>query len=402
MSDAPDFAALRSRFPGLGGKTYLDVSARGLLPQETRDAVMAQVDAQMTGTCDKAAMLAMIERCRSRFAQLINARPDEIAFTKNVSEGINSIMAAFPWQKGDKIVYCPELEHPANLYPWLHISKRAGVELVAIAPEDGRIPAEKVVAAIDDRTRMVTLASVTFAPGFRTDLAPISAACKARGVFLLADAVQGCGILHTDVEAQGIDGLAVSTQKGLLALYGMGFLYCRKSWAERMVPAYLSRFGVDLGDAHEAEAGDDNYRLNPGAKRFDVGNFNYAGAAAVDASLGLLLEQGGKAVEARATGLARRLVEGFLAEGFPVCGGAPGPHLGSIVTVGRIGKGGHDTADDPMVNGLYRHLVENQVCLTIRRGVLRFSIHVYNDESDIDRVIELAHQWRGRNSIAAE
>ncbi|MFT5446329.1 MAG: cysteine desulfurase/selenocysteine lyase [Gammaproteobacteria bacterium] len=81
-----------------------------------------------------------------------------------------------------------------------------------------------LVNAIDERTRMVTLSSVPFTPGRVTDLAPIGAACRERGVFLLVDAVQSVGILETDVEALGIDAFAVSTQKGLLGLYGMGFL----------------------------------------------------------------------------------------------------------------------------------------------------------------------------------
>jgi cysteine desulfurase/selenocysteine lyase len=363
---------------------------------------MDEVDARAEGRADKAELLATVERCRSRFAGLVNAEADEIAFTKNVSEGINAAMAAFPWKPGQRLVYCPALEHPANLYPWLHLARTRGVEPVAIPPEAGRIPAERVAAAVDGRTAMVALATVTFAPGFVTDLAPIAEACRRHGAFLLADGVQSCGILGTDVEAMGLDGLAVSTQKGLLALYGTGFLYCRRAWAERMTPAYLSRFGVDLGEAHEASAGDADYRLNPGARRFDLGNFNYTGAVAADAALGLLQEAGPAATEARVRALARRLAEGLLAEGLPLVGGAPGPDLGSIVCVGRIGEGGHDTAADEGVNRLYRHLADNAVKLTIRRGALRFSLHLYNDEADVDRVVDLCRQWRARNDLAAE
>ena len=70
--------------------------------------------------------------------------------------------------------------------------------------------------AVTDRTRLVVAATTTFAPGYRCDLAPLSAACRRHDAFLLVDAVQSVGILHTDVEAMGVDGLAVSTQKGLL------------------------------------------------------------------------------------------------------------------------------------------------------------------------------------------
>ncbi len=87
------------------------------------------------------------------------------------------------------------------------------------------------------------------------------------------------------VLASDIDALAVSTQKGLLGLYGMGFLYCRQAWADQMQPAYLARFGVDLGDAHEAAIGSDFYTLMPAARRFDLGNYHFLGCAAANASM---------------------------------------------------------------------------------------------------------------------
>src|SRR5262249_60549664 len=101
-----------------------------------------------------------------------------------------------------------------------------------------------------------------------------------------------------------IDALAVSTQKGLLGLSGMGFLYCRREWAERLQPAYLARFGVDLGDAHEASMGDDEYRLAAGARRFDLGNYNFSAAAATEASLGGLPALAASHIQGYVGGLA--------------------------------------------------------------------------------------------------
>src|SRR5690606_17690858 len=139
--------------------------------------------------------------------------------------------------------------------------------------------------------------------------------------------------------------LVVSTQKGLLALYGMGFLYCRREWAERLQPAYLARFGVDLGDgdAHEASMGSETYKLMPAARRFDLGNYNYAATAAVHASLAELEAIGTRRIEDHVTRLARALAQGFLDLGLKVAGGAPGPHLGSIVTVGEMSDNHYGT-----------------------------------------------------------
>ncbi len=247
----------RKHFPGVETQIYLDVAARGLLPVDARRALDDYLDTRMLEGGNKAAMFEQLERVRSQFAALIGAASGEIAFTKNVSEGLNAIVAAYPWTGGDRVVYCPALEHPNNVYPWRHLAARRGVELVEVPAEGGEISPDRIIAALDERTRMVSLSSVTFAPGLVTDVATIGAVCRERGILLLVDAVQSVGLLATNVEALGIDALAVSTQKGLLALYGMGFLYCRAAWAQRLELAYLARFSVDLGDAHEAATGSD-------------------------------------------------------------------------------------------------------------------------------------------------
>src|SRR5262245_63897995 len=176
--------------------------------------------------------------------------------------------------------------------------------------------AEYLIAAVDHRTSVVTRCEVSFSPGLRVDLAPIGKFTRARDIFFLVDGAQSAGIVHTDVEAVGIDGLAVSTQKGLLGIYGMGFLYCRQSWAERLNPVYLARFGVDLGATHEAARGGDDFRLWPDARRFDVGNYNFAAAAGVEVSLALLDRIGSRNIEAEATRLAGRLDICIVALGF--------------------------------------------------------------------------------------
>jgi cysteine desulfurase/selenocysteine lyase len=199
---------------------------------------------------------------------------------------------------------------------------------------------------------------------------------------------------HTDVTAMGVDGLAVATQKGMLAFYGTGLLYCRREWAERIQPVYLARFGVALdADAHETAMDVEKLEYARGARRFDLGNYNYLGATAAEASLSLIHELGTPTIEQYVRHLAHRLIEGMLQLGLPVAGGPPGPHIGHIVAVGKSGGGRHYTADDPRMNSLHDYLCENGVKLAIRRGILRFSLHVYNNADDVDRVLELTREW---------
>ena len=389
-----DVAEVRRMFPATERITYMNVAVRGLLSTRVREAVDAYIDSHQYGNWQKHSELAMIEHTRMSFAKLINADADEIAFTKNASDGLSTIAASLPWQSGDNVVFCPELEHPNNVYPWLNLKRRIGVEVRSVEPDDGRIPADRIANTMDERTRLVTVPTVSFSPGFITELAPIAERCRELGTFFLVDAAQSIGVQDTDVKELGVDGLAVATQKGMMAFYGTGFLYCRREWAERIEPVYLARFGVALNaDAHETSMDVDRLEYARGARRFDVGNYNYLGATAAEASLELIHELGTPAIEKHVRGLAFRLSEGMLVLGLPVAGASPGPHIGHIVAVGKSGGGRHYTADDPRMNSLHDFLIENGVRLAIRRGILRFSLHVYNNTDDVDRVLHLTREW---------
>jgi cysteine desulfurase/selenocysteine lyase len=385
----------RSHFPALERWTYMDVAGRGVLSREVRAALDAHLDDRMlNGATSKEQFFALVERARERFAQLIGAKSDEIAYTKNISDGLNMVATAIHWHRGENVVLCPELEHPNNVYAWLNL-RRYGVEVRTVPPRNGHVPVDKMIEAIDEHTRVVTVSTVTFAPGFRTDVETLGKACRARDVLLLVDAAQSVGVLHTDVVRSNIDALSVSTQKGLLGLYGMGYLYCRREWADRLHPAYLARFGVDLGEAHEASIGGYDFQLAAGARRFDLGNYNFLATAAVDASMKQLLEWGSHDIERYVLSLSHALARGFLELGLPVAGGEPGAHLTHLVTVGEMSSDQYGTGDE-RYNRLYEHLVANRVKLSIRRGMLRFSLHLYNNMEDVERVLGLTREFLKR------
>lgn len=390
-----DIAYARTHFPGLEHLTYLDLGSRGLLSREVRAATVAYLDDRMHNGGNKDLMFQRTAETRQKFASLIHASPEEIAYTKNVSDGLNMVAAAMDWTDGDNVIVCPELEHPNNVYPWLNQQQR-GLQVRMIRHRNGHMPVEDMIAAMDDKTKIVTASTVTFSPGFRTDIDLLGRACRERGILFLVDAAQSAGVLEIDVDRSNIDALSTSTQKGLLALYGMGFLYIRKEWADRMKPAYLARFGVDLGHAHESDIGTTKFSYMPGAHRFDLGNYNYIGIIAANVSLTFLLQLGTVNIEAHAVKLAHALAQGLLDLGLPVCGGVPSTHLAHTVTVGEYGSGNDKHTTSAGIDALYQHLLDHHVKLSMRRGVMRFSFHVYNSLADVEKVIEITRDFHKR------
>lgn len=384
---------LRQEFPATENAIYMDVANQGLMSRTTLSSIDAHLSNRLYGRNDEHSMLEHVERTRARFAQFIGAAKEEIAITKNASEGINIIANAVDWRPGDNVVFCPKLEHANNILPWLQIKDRHNVELRLIEPDNGSIPTASFIKAIDSRTRIVALSTMTMIPGFKTVLEPIAETCKRFGAFLLADASQSVGILHTDVNQLGVDGLAVSTYKGLMGLYGSGFLYCRREWADRLNPSYLARQSVNLGNAPESAPILNSVKLRDGAPRFDIGHYNFLGMLTAYASMGQLLEIGTPEIERSVTSLAKRLASGLLELGLPVCGGPPGNHTGSIVALGDTAALAEGRGADSRIQSLQDHFVNNQVITSIRRGMLRFSLHLYNTEEEVDQVVDLAKSW---------
>jgi len=394
LNDAPtplrQLAAARSQFPGTDKYIYFETSARGLMPSGARDAVLRYLDDRIHEGGDKASMTDVVERVRAKFARLIGAGADEIAIVKNVSEGINAVVTAIPWQRGENAVLCSDIEHPNSTYALYNMRDRYGVEVRTVAPTpDLATPVAAIAQAIDARTRLVIASTVTYTTGARSDLDALGALCRDRGVLLLVDGAQSVGALALDVQKTPIDAMTVGASKYLCGPYGFGFLYVRRERAERMQPGSLARFGIDLGGAHEGDKGGEQYKLMPAARRFDLGSYNYAGANATEVALDLLAGVGIAVIEQHVLGLARAFTAGMLEQGLPVLSGKVAAHFSHVVLIGKMDA---DAPTRALLQDIYDHLTRNRVKLSIRHGRLRFAFHFYNTFEEVAKVLALVRE----------
>lgn len=386
MSAKP-LSQVRAQFPGAIKSIYLDTAAHGLMPAAARDAVGRYIDDCIHEGGSRATMRDTLDRVRSKFAQLIGASADEVAIVKNVSEGLNAILTALSWQPGDNAVLCTKLEHPNAIYALCNVRDRAGIEVRSVAPTaEFTVSTEAIADAIDRRTRVVIVSTVAYATGGRPDLDALASLCAGRNVLLLVDGAQSIGALHLDVARTPIDALAVGASKFLCGPPGFGFLYVRRDRAEALRPGSLARYGVDLGDAHESERGGPTYRLMPGARRFEAGSFNYAGANATEVALDLVNDVTVPSIEQHVLALASRLRSGLAELGLPLLGDVS-PERPSHIVVLDLGAGGNLTPWS--ASDLHRKLASMGVKLSIRHGRLRFACHFYNAAEDVAKTLAL-------------
>src|SRR5262245_35407181 len=211
-----DWDALRkAEFPVAERWAYFHHAAVAPLPRRSGDVLRAWAeDQERNGVVHWPDWEKKLRKIRSQAATLLNAASDEIAFINSTTHGIGLIAEGFPWRAGDSVVTSAE-EYPSNLYPWLNLASR-GVRLRMVPSREGRVWLRDLVAAIDATTRLVTISHVEFASGFRNDLDGLSELCRARGIALFVDAIQGLGPLVLDVQRTPVDFLAADGHKWLL------------------------------------------------------------------------------------------------------------------------------------------------------------------------------------------
>jgi selenocysteine lyase/cysteine desulfurase len=321
------------------------------------------------------------DEARGRFARMIGASPEEVAFIKNTSEGISFIAAGFPWKEGDNLVTA-NVEFPSNVYPWMRLTSH-NVEVRMVPAREGRVRKEDLFAACDGKTRLIALSSVEFANGHRNDLPGIGEFCQKKGIFFFVDAIQSLGVLPMDVRSYGIDALAADGHKWMLSPEGIGGFYISRDVMEMVEPVVLGWHSVQ----NRFDFENYDFRLSPDARRFEPGSFNSVGLAAFNASLDLLLSIGVDRIWERVRRLTEGAIETALQRGFEVLTPRHPEDRSGIITFRIPGA-------DPQA--LWKALLARNVVCSPRCGGIRVSPHFYNTPEEIARFFGILAEETGR------
>ena len=363
----------RSEFPVTKSYIYLNHASVSPLPRRVASAMQDLAeDATQQGAVHYREWMATIEALRQSSAQLIGASADEIAITKNTSEGLAIVANGIDWRPGD-VVAGVQGEFPANCLPWLQL-ERQGVELRWIEQCQGRIDLDDIDRACKG-ARLLAISFVQYLSGFRVDLNAVGEICRRRGCLLVVDAVQGLGPFPVDVKKSGIHALSASGHKWLLGPEGCGICFIDRDLIPHVRPVEFGWTNV---------AGWRKYSLDPelcsGAARYECGTLNTIGCHGLRPAIELFLEAGVGRIASRIHGLAGQIVEGATAKGYEIMTPRDEQSGSGIVC---LRKQGLDS------EAIVRELAEKNVVVVPRFGWVRASPHFYNNEDDIARFVEL-------------
>lgn len=366
---------IQSLFPVRKKWIYVNHAGVGPLSLPVKDAVEKYLnEAVNEGYLAGPNWHALMHRARVNTAKLLNAEADEIAFTSSTSDGLSYVANGIDWQKGDNLLV-PDCEFPANIYPWLNL-KRRGVEVRFIQTKNGGFSVDQLDQLADNKTRLLSTSSVQYGTGCRAPLKKIGEWCVSRKILFCVDAIQSLGALPMDVRDAQIDFLAADGHKWLMAPEGTALFYCsRKAW-NRLTPAQIGWKSVvnplDFDHVH--------FDLKENAQKFEPGSDNVMGVHALNAAIELLLQIGIENVEKQIKTCTGKLRGEILKQwpGAKIISPEEPQKQSGIVAV--------QIESDP-VQAVER-LTRNKIYAASRRGFLRFSPHVYNDISEMEKLVQ--------------
>lgn len=364
---------MAAEFPHAGESVYLNHAASSFLPARSA-AVLARyaedrqrvwhLYEQGTYDFDPAPL-------REACGRLLGCAPAEIALLGGTSDSVAAVLNAMDWSGRGRVVV-PANEFPGVLYACRRLAA-LGVEVTEVPPDAaGVVTAERLLEAVDGRTRAVVASHVHWTTGARLDLDLLGTECRQRGVVTVIDAIQGMGNQVLDLSVTPVDVVAAATYKWLLGVPGGAVL--------RVPPALLAEMQppdrVGWMSVQGAVGGVPSMTLWDDARRFEVGTPGEAARMALLPSVQLLLEVGIARVAAHCAALADGIIAAVDAAGYTLLTPREPSRRGAIVSF-TTGSAEGDQA-------LQRRLLGERVVVALRGAGVRVAGHLMNGPADVE------------------
>jgi len=323
---------------------------------------------------------AQYERARKAAAALIGAEPDDVALISSVGYGVSSAGKVLPIKRGSRVIVL-ENDHTSPVLEWVSRAETGGFAVDTVRQPADADWTSAVLEAIERKgaapVALASISSVHWSDGGALDMPRIAAALKRQGAALLVDATHDAGVRKIDVKTLDPDFLIFPTYKWVLGPYGRAFLYVAKRW-QNGVPLEQTAAARKAVSAEDTVYFRDTSYKND-ARRYDMGERDHFVSMEM-ASIGMemMAGWGNDAVVERLAMLTGRLADGLGNLGVRLVDAKlRAPHILCVSFPNGIPP------------DLPKRLAAENVYAAPRLGRLRISPHVYNDEQDVDRFVEV-------------
>lgn len=382
MSPLPSVAAdpllrWRSEFPILDTCTYLVSHSLGAMPRGVEESLRTFTE-QWKFRGVRAWHEGWWEMGRTTgdlLAPLLGVQPGTISMHQNVTVAQGIIASCHSYDGPRRRVVMSELEFPSNMYLFEGF-RRYGAEVAYVRSEDGiRVPLERTLDAIDERTALVIVSLVLFKSAFVQDASAIVEKAHRVGARVVLDVYQATGALPLQIEMWGADFAVGGSVKWLCGGPGAGYLYVRPDLARELEPAFTGWAAHDQPFAFEM--GQTRLSANL-AERFQSGTPNIPPLFVARVGYEIVAGIGAEAIRAKSLRLTRRMIDHALARGYRVNTPLDDRERGATVIV-----------DVPNGQAVANELIRREVIVDYRPGGgIRMAPHFYNTDDEVQRALE--------------
>lgn len=369
--------AFRAEFPILERSTYLVSNSLGAMPRRVPDRLAEYVDdwAERGVRAWAAGWWEMPVMVGNEIAPLIGAGSGEIAMLPNVTIAQTSVLSALDYTTPRDTIVMTDLDFPSVRYVYDHLATRLGARIVVVPSEDGiRIDTQRIVDAIDHRTRLVAISHVLFRSAFIMDAEAICRRARDVGALVSLDAFHSVGVLPVDVKRLGVDFLSGGVLKWLCGGPGGAFLYVSPEASRSLRPSFTGwqAHARPFGFEPEMEYAEHAWRWLNGTPAIP------ALFAAIEGPR-IIRAAGVDHIREKSMRQTARLIELAQARGFAVT--AP---------LDPVHRGGTVAFDVPHAYGVAQALLANDVIVDYRPNAgVRIGPHFYTSDEELERAVDM-------------
>ena len=363
--------------------TYLDAGSTHPMPLGARAALeeYLRYKTQDGTVAPGYSVHAKEQAVIARFAALVGAAPDELSIVQSTTTGENLVIQALDLPRSGGRIVTDALHFFGSFYTYGELGK-AGMDVVTLPmTKDGRIDMEEMAAAVNDRTRLVSISAVSTTNGFQHDLKKVCDLAHAHRAYVYVDMVHAAGVTPIDLRSAGVDFAASSSYKWLMGDFGLGFLYVRKEIQEKVRRPWWGYHQINAFKTHvfpydEPGDGVATYGASPDAAgKFAMGTTSWTGVVQLDYSLGWISQLGVANIEAARQPLIKAVQAELRRRGYePLT-----PEDSRTALVAFALKDARRKLGDLMKAADIR--------LTISQNRFRVSLATFNDMNDVDRLL---------------
>ncbi len=369
--------AFRAEFPILERTTYLVSNSLGAMPRAVPERLAEYVDqwAELGVRAWARGWWEMPVSVGDEIAPLIGAKPGEIAMLPNVTIAQTAVLSSLDYTSPRDTIVMTDLDFPSVRYVYDGLATRLGARIKVVPSDDGiSIDTERLLEAIDERTRLVAISHVLFRSAYIMDAEAICRRAREVGALVSLDAFHSVGVIPVDVKQLGVDFLSGGVLKWLCGGPGGAFLYVSEDVGRSVAPSFTGWQAHERPFAFEGEM---HYAEH--AWRWLNGTPPIPALYAAIEGPRTLRRAGIDAIRAKSTHQTSRLIALADARGYKVTAPRDDAHRGGTVAF-----------DVPHSYGVAQALLANDVIVDYRPNAgIRIAPHFYTSDAELDRAVEM-------------